>query len=96
MSIVPAEVIEGHWTGLAACAGHPDRRIWFPDFPVETARAIAVCQACPVKEPCLAYALSIGEFDGVWGGTTPRERRRMVRARKLSVVGGSARTLVNG
>ena len=37
--------------------------------------AKAYCRACPSQEPCLAYALSSGQLLGVWGGTSPEERR---------------------
>ena len=30
--------------------------------------------------PCLAWALRAGDCHGVWGGTTPRERRAMLVA----------------
>jgi WhiB family transcriptional regulator, redox-sensing transcriptional regulator len=38
-----------------------------------------VCRACPVREECLAYALADETLQGVWGGTTERERREMRR-----------------
>ena len=41
------------------------------------ARARAVCAACPVTEPCLAYAMGDVDTMGVWGGTTGRQRRAM-------------------
>jgi hypothetical protein len=36
---------------------------------------------CPVRVECLEYALQDGDcFDhGIWGGTTPRERRKLFR-----------------
>ena len=34
-----------------------------------------ICRACPVQIQCLAWALENGVADGVWGGTTPDERR---------------------
>jgi WhiB family redox-sensing transcriptional regulator len=33
---------------------------------------------------CLEYALANRERDGVWGGATERERRRMIRQRRRS------------
>jgi WhiB family redox-sensing transcriptional regulator len=46
------------------------------------AEAKAVCDVCPVIESCLEYAVSTREKDGVWGGMTARERRRLVRQRR--------------
>jgi hypothetical protein len=34
-----------------------------------------VCARCPVRQPCLEYALSNRIASGVWGGLTERERR---------------------
>jgi WhiB family transcriptional regulator, redox-sensing transcriptional regulator len=44
-----------------------------------TKEARAVCAQCSVREQCLAYALNDPDARawGVWGGTTPRERREM-------------------
>src|SRR6478672_2627736 len=42
--------------------------------------AVALCGTCPVQGPCLAWALEAGDCHGVWGGTTPRERRAMLVA----------------
>ena len=36
--------------------------------------------ACPVKEPCLEFALSTNQDSGVWGGTSEEERRKLRRA----------------
>ncbi len=38
-------------------------------------RAKAICATCPVREPCLAYALRIREPHGIWGGLSEVERR---------------------
>lgn len=47
-------------------------------FPVESpAEAVAICQSCVVRSACLAAALDAGDVDGVWGATTPEERRPM-------------------
>ncbi len=50
---------------------------WFDsgDEPLEAARA--VCEPCPIRRECLAYALESPELVGSWGGTDERERRQM-------------------
>lgn len=48
------------------CRRDPD--LWFAETPGELERAKVLCTACPVKEECLAGALSRGEPWGVWGG----------------------------
>ncbi|MEZ5311676.1 MAG: WhiB family transcriptional regulator [Microthrixaceae bacterium] len=40
-----------------------------------------VCATCPVKTQCLEYALANRIDHGVWGGTSERERRRILKRR---------------
>jgi WhiB family redox-sensing transcriptional regulator len=35
-----------------------------------------------VRIACLEHALASREKDGVWGGTTDKERRRIIRQRR--------------
>jgi WhiB family redox-sensing transcriptional regulator len=64
------------WRELAACRG-ADLEVFFPGSgePAEPARRI--CAACPVRQPCLDYALSHGIVHGIWGGLTERDRRAL-------------------
>jgi hypothetical protein len=39
-----------------------------------------VCQGCPVRDACPQYAFETRQTDGIWGGTTERQRRRLRRA----------------
>jgi len=71
------------WRQHGACRGS-DPDIFFPMSDDEAEPAKAICAACPVREPCLEYALANRERDGVWGGATERERRRMIRQRRKS------------
>ena len=69
------------WRQLAACRGvEPD--IFYPASDEEADAAKSVCGVCPVRQPCLEYALSSRERDGVWGGATEKERRRILRQRR--------------
>jgi WhiB family redox-sensing transcriptional regulator len=47
----------------------------------EQRRARQFCATCPVRMECLAHALDERVEFGVWGGTTERERRALLRAR---------------
>lgn len=67
------------WTKQALCAGHPQRGAWFPEEHESAASAKAVCRVCPVCAECLDFALKTHQREGIWGGTTPLERRRLVR-----------------
>lgn len=71
------------WRQRAACRGvDPDS--FYPASDEEAEAAKAICAVCPVREACLEYALANRERDGVWGGATERERRRIVRQRRKS------------
>lgn len=71
------------WRQHAACRGvEPD--IFYPATDEEAEVAKAVCAVCPVRQPCLEYALTSRERDGVWGGATEKERRRILRQRRKS------------
>ncbi len=71
------------WRQRAACRG-VDPDIFYPVTDEEAEDAKAVCFGCPVKEACLEWALSSREKEGVWGGATERERRRIIRRRRRS------------
>ena len=43
------------------------------------------CRRCPIVDGCLAYALT-HDVDGIWGGTTPREREEIRAANQITDV----------
>lgn len=45
------------------------------------AMAKALCEQCPVMEPCRAHALAVPEPYGVWGGLTEDERLAILEGR---------------
>ena len=87
-------ILEHAWKAAAACRGYPTEW-WFPpcgdtdttentdraefngQAAEDAARAVAICRSCPAASECLAYGLR--EKFGIFGGKTPRERRRIVR-----------------
>jgi len=71
------------WMELANCRGL-DTNVFYPaetDGPT-VQRAVQVCRGCDVQAECLAYALSIGEQWGIWGGLTEHQRQRLRRSRQ--------------
>jgi WhiB family redox-sensing transcriptional regulator len=73
----------GHrdWRDNAACRDH-DPELFFPEGTIGPAlrqaeQARRVCQSCPVRTPCLRFALRHGLGFGIWGGVTGDERRFM-------------------
>jgi len=69
------------WRDHAACRGI-DPEIFYPVSDEEADPAKTICDNCSVRTLCLEYALTSRERDGVWGGATERERRRMIRQRR--------------
>lgn len=62
----------------AACKGEDPEMFFVGKGEFKAARrALDICHRCPVKEPCLRYAVDNGIGVGIYGGTTPRQRRRM-------------------
>lgn len=74
--------------GRAACAGTGDAA--FVESPGRESKAYRdavsamrrVCEACPLQQACLRYALDHNEQYGIWGGSTARERRRIREVRR--------------
>jgi WhiB family redox-sensing transcriptional regulator len=71
------------WTADGLCTQVDVGDLFFPPKGGGTRQAKAVCNGtsnrppCPVVQQCLAYALARGETEGVWGGTSAAERRRL-------------------
>ena len=80
--------IEGAWPRRAACRG-PDARLFYPPAaaeprPAREARehqAKAICAVCPVREPCLTFALDTREPHGILGGMSEAEREAILEPR---------------
>ena len=63
------------WMSEGACAGSTG--VFFPELGDDTSEAKAVCDTCPVKQPCRDYSLSFGDdLLGIWGGLSVKGRRR--------------------
>jgi WhiB family redox-sensing transcriptional regulator len=73
------------WRAAGACrTADPD--LFFPVAVGGSAsshvnRALRICGGCPVRQACLDFAMRTREPAGIWGGTTPEERIRVLRAR---------------
>lgn len=73
---------------LGNCYGDSNPDAWFPEVPqgarserstrtlvAETRRAIALCDSCPKKAPCLAEGMEDENLGfGIWGGMLAGER----------------------
>jgi hypothetical protein len=69
------------WSRESACRGksptnrgEPDN--YFPERGVNPTNARSICPQCPVVDECLSYGIIYDE-DGIWGGLTRKERKRL-------------------
>jgi WhiB family transcriptional regulator, redox-sensing transcriptional regulator len=69
------------WRRHSACRGL-DPEIFYPETDERAEVAKQVCGTCTVQETCLEFALQGREKEGVWGGATEKERRRIIRQRR--------------
>ena len=71
------------WHLRAACRGQgPDDFIRGPRSDYGKTRQL--CEACPVRQHCLDYALKDDSLTGLWGGTTDVERREIRRRARIT------------
>ena len=76
--------MDTNWMARGNCATqHPDT--FFPSDGVGVEVAKRICEGCPVQERCLEYALRNRIDHGVWGGASERERRRILKRRRLEL-----------
>jgi WhiB family redox-sensing transcriptional regulator len=81
---------DGTWGQRAACRTE-DPDIFFPVSYTESiqsvarrlARARGICGRCPVIDECLDYAITTDQPEGIWAGTTPKQRRELQHGQHL-------------
>jgi hypothetical protein len=85
------------------CSEPEYQELFFPDFkdfgrPLSElqrrmirneAEAKIICNFCPVRQLCADYAILAEEPFGVWGGTTPAERKAISSFSKSNKPGHS-------
>jgi len=71
------------WAEDANCRG-TDPEAFFPisDRPDLAKVALRICRDCPVKAPCLRWALN-NETGGIWGGHTEIQRKHLRRTQGM-------------
>ncbi|HUY87082.1 MAG TPA: WhiB family transcriptional regulator [Acidimicrobiales bacterium] len=69
------------WMSRGSCVDKPPS-LFFPSDGVGVEVARKICESCQVREKCLDYALANRIDHGVWGGTSERQRRRILRSRR--------------
>ena len=78
---MPFKLNRETWMDQALCA-QVDGDLFYADKGdwALTIKAKLVCRRCPVRTACLTYAMTNDENFGVWGGTTPQQRKELRRA----------------
>jgi WhiB family redox-sensing transcriptional regulator len=69
------------WMDDARCRSFPPD-LFFPHNGTGVVAASKVCAVCKVRTECLEHALKNRIADGVWGGCSERQRRRIIKARR--------------
>lgn len=79
------------WESNALChSSSPD--LFFPPFEFEPSKlrrkreskAKTICDACPVMQECLDYAMKNDWLEGVWGSTNLKERKQRKVLREIA------------
>jgi len=73
--------VDVRWKEDAYCAGIGDW-IFFPEKGQKNDLAKLLCTLCPVRPECLDYAVELNNTYGVFGRTTPRDRREIRMGRR--------------
>jgi len=71
------------WMSAGNCRNYPPA-VFFPSNGVGVDRARKICADCPVLDECLEHALDNRIEHGVWGGCSERERRRILKSRRVT------------
>ena len=81
---------QNDWMQESLCR-EMDPEFFFPSDGVGVEAAKTVCMRCPARLKCLEYALRNRIDQGVWGGTSERERRRIRAARRRAAEAADSR-----
>lgn len=71
-------LLTGAWRAKARCVEH-EPELFFAEDRKDRMRAKAVCRVCPVATACVAEAFAEEIEHGIWGGLTPKDRRKALR-----------------
>jgi WhiB family transcriptional regulator, redox-sensing transcriptional regulator len=83
--------MDTNWMARGNCRDEVPAR-FFPSDGVGVDQARRICATCPVQEPCLEYALEQRIDHGVWGGASERERRRILKRRRMEAAEATGAT----
>lgn len=91
--IVPEDFPDFYEHGVAKCAQSDPESFFSAELPFGNRKmrivylyekeAKAVCSSCPYQARCLEYALKNPDEQGIWGGTTERDRQMFKRSSRV-------------
>lgn len=76
--------MDSPFNGTQLCSKVEDPEIFFPEDYLDTkhlSMVRTICNDCPISSGCLEYALKDPSLEGIWAGTTPRQRLK-IRSRR--------------
>ena len=85
MKNMQLSIVSSPFNGTQLCKDL-DTDIFFPEDygdEVAVAKAKNICNSCWIQTSCLSFAMY--EKEGIWGGTTPSERKKLRRKKVQSV-----------
>jgi WhiB family redox-sensing transcriptional regulator len=78
----------------AACRDKGPEMFFVDEGPISNksvrlaiAKAVAVCNNCPVQAQCLVNAVNNKEEFGIWGGITTKERKYLMKQKTPMTIG---------
>lgn len=74
------KITNNKWRKNALCAKYKDID-FFSEESVNIRKSLSVCKKCVVAVECLRHAIDENENYGIWGCSTQRERRKIIKTK---------------
>ena len=68
------------WRDSALCKKYKDID-FFADDSISIKKSLNICKKCTVAVECLKYSIEENETYGIWGCSTQRERRKIMKTK---------------
>lgn len=82
---------ESSWQKDSLCREYPRLDFFPPESDIPAVKAAKkVCKDCLVRTECLDNAILTKQPDGIWGGFTTTERKRVGPVRQLMLVSNNS------
>lgn len=71
---------KANWMDSALCKKYKDIN-FFAEDNVNIKKSLEICKKCTVAVECLKYSIEENEAYGIWGCSTQRERRKIMKTK---------------